>query len=588
MIRLELAVIEQNWRDKMATINLNKFEINNDELCLDISVTELEYDSDVFSPKISVFFVSGDYIRPIPMVVNKYDQSANSVRIDAAMNYKLDYIFGVGKKVYSFQFYFYLLYGAYEKYGPLISGSCGFPKKVKNMTIGYIGVNEKNGCDVENRMRKVCALSLELIKDVPSEYADNSHAKNNNISSKIGINHGSRINAGISGKDKNTVSKNEHRGQESFLSKVNRHLFKLMYKHYCKEPFENKKITFLSNRRDKLDGNMKYVYDKLSQMKIVPDILLKNSDMKHFNPKFLMSCAKAAATSGVIVVDDSVNFLDFVDLNSKTRLIQLWHACGAFKTFGYSRLGKLEGPSQTDRNHRFYTHAIVSSTEIAKFYSEGFGIPMKNVYPTGIPRTDIFFNEHYKNRIRTSFFTFYPKLEGKKIILFAPTFRGMDKESAYYDMSKFDPVTLLNTLGDDYVLLIKHHPYISEAVNIPEGYKDRIIDLTCLSEINDLLFVTDILITDYSSVIFEASLLNIPMLFYVYDLKEYILDRDFYYDFIDFIPGNMAFTQNELINQILTQDYDTDKEEAFRNRFFDQFDGNSSQRVADMIAGCVR
>ena len=102
-------------------------------------------------------------------------------------------------------------------------------------------------------------------------------------------------------------------------------------------------------------------------------------------------------------------------------------------------------------------------------------------------------------------------------------------------------------------------------------------------ELNDLLFVTDLLVTDYSSVVFEASLLNIPMMFYAFDLYDYISSRDFYYDFEGFVPGKIVFSQRELVECIEEKDFEAQKVEGFKNKFFDHLDGKSSQRVADLI-----
>ena len=98
-----------------------------------------------------------------------------------------------------------------------------------------------------------------------------------------------------------------------------------------------------------------------------------------------------------------------------------------------------------------------------------------------------------------------------------------------------------------------------------------------------MLFVTDLLITDYSSVIFEASLLNIPMLFYAYDLDEYISSRDFYYEFKGFVPGKIVCSADELINSIKEKDFEAEKINDFKNKFFDSLDGKSSKRIADKI-----
>ena len=90
------------------------------------------------------------------------------------------------------------------------------------------------------------------------------------------------------------------------------------------------------------------------------------------------------------------------------------------------------------------------------------------------------------------------------------------------------------------------------------------LDLSDEDELNDLLFVTDLLITDYSSVVFEASLLDIPMLFYAFDLFDYISKRDFYYDFESFVPGKIVFSQRELTEAITTGDFESEKVPPFK------------------------
>lgn len=288
-------------------------------------------------------------------------------------------------------------------------------------------------------------------------------------------------------------------------------------------------------------------------------------------------------TGKVVIVDDYFRLLNMVDKRPEVKLMQLWHACGAFKTFGFTRLGKAGGPKQTDPNHRMYDVAIVSSAEIAKHYAEGFGLSDDKVLATGIPRTDIFMDPQYAQTVQDRFYAKYPQLRDKRIILFAPTFRGNGQMSAYYPADAFHVDEFMEALPADTALLIKYHPFCPERPVIPEGYKDRVLDLSDEDELNDLLFVTDLLITDYSSVVFEASLLDIPMLFYAFDLFDYISKRDFYYDFESFVPGKIVFSQRELTEAIVAGDFESEKVPPFKTKFFDHLDGRSSRRVADLI-----
>jgi CDP-glycerol glycerophosphotransferase (TagB/SpsB family) len=348
---------------------------------------------------------------------------------------------------------------------------------------------------------------------------------------------------------------------------------------FCKKD----SVLFVSSRRNDITGNIAFVNDALQEKNVKVLFWLEPGKTKFVKVSKVLSLAHKIAKSKVIIVDDYTPILNDIWALKHCKLIQLWHACGAFKTFGFSRLGKDGGPNQTTRNHRNYDYVMVSSAEIARFYAEGFGVDEKNVKALGIPRTDVFFQEEYKTEIRRKIYEQYPMLKGKKVILFAPTFRGNGAGSAYYPFEKLDAAALLETLGDDYVLIIKHHPFIAQKHPFDERVSNRVLDLSKESEINDLLFVTDLLITDYSSVIFEASLLNIPMLFYAFDLEEYVVNRDFYYPFKGFVPGKIVRSQNGIIEAIRKEEYQQDKIDNFKRRFFDDLDGRASQRVADFV-----
>ncbi|MEG0978930.1 MAG: CDP-glycerol glycerophosphotransferase family protein, partial [Oscillospiraceae bacterium] len=234
-------------------------------------------------------------------------------------------------------------------------------------------------------------------------------------------------------------------------------------------------------------------------------------------------------------------------------------------------------------HHRCYDYAVVSSENIRRYYSEGFGISLEKVVATGVPRTDIFFDKKYKIQKQAEFYQQYPQLKGKKIMLFAPTFRGNGKLTGSYPVKKFDLKTIYEQTNGEYAIIVKLHPFISDRFTIPKEYKDSIFDFSENSELNDLLFVTDLLVTDYSSVVFEASLLNVPMLFYAFDLNEYIASRDFYCEYKSFLPGKIAYDIPGFLKAVKENDFETEKIEAFRNKFFDEQDGQSAMRVAKLV-----
>lgn len=347
--------------------------------------------------------------------------------------------------------------------------------------------------------------------------------------------------------------------------------------------FKQEYILFVSSRREDLTGNIAYVNEILQEKNAKVLFWLVPGKRKYMTYRNYWKLAYQIARSKVVVVDDFTPILNEVWAMDHRILIQLWHACGAFKTFGFTRVGKDGGPNQTSTNHRYYNYAIVSSDEIRRFYAEGFGIDVKNVKALGVPRTDDFFKESYRSEIRAKLYEQYPQLKDKKVILFAPTFRGNGAGTAHFPFDKFNVKDVLSKLGEEYMIIIKHHPFVEMKHPVDASVKDRVLDLSTESEINDLLFITDLLITDYSSVIFEASLLNIPMLFYAFDLEDYVVNRDFYYPFKNFVPGKIVRNVDQIVESIRQEDYEQEKVETFKHRFFDQLDGKSSERVADFI-----
>lgn len=373
------------------------------------------------------------------------------------------------------------------------------------------------------------------------------------------------------------------------MDKLKRSLIRFMYKLKKHRKVQSNKITFFSARREEVSGNFEFVYNKLKDDKNLDiNFLFNTKSFRYMTWREIKDFTEACATSKVVILDEYTPQIHLIDLKPETKLVQLWHACGAFKTFGFTRLGKPKGSPQATRNHRSYDYVTVSSAYCKKCHSEGFGIDTDNVVPTGIARTDIFFDEEYKNNFKKEFFNQYPNFKGKKIVLFAPTFRGNLKGSANYPMELFDINEVCDTLGEDYAIIIKHHPFILEKHPIPEEFADRVIDLSENTEINDLLFISDMVITDYSSLVFEASLMNIPMLFYAYDLQSYIKSRDFYFDFKLYIPGKICTSLYTLLDAIKKEDFEAERIERFRDMFFDNLDGNSSQRIADLIYKCLK
>lgn len=338
------------------------------------------------------------------------------------------------------------------------------------------------------------------------------------------------------------------------------------------------RISFFTNRDDEPKGNLKAVYETVKCIEGADIHLVCRSGGAKGTLKVLPKFMWLYMTSRIVYVDDYYHLISYVKKKAGTTLIQLWHGCGAFKTAGYSRIHKTSRLEVNSRNHRQYDLAIVSSPDVTEIYAEVFGISDYKVLPLGSPRCDSLVDEEHLAKTREKIYEKYPDLKDKKVLLFAPTFRGKGNGNCYYPTEKFNVDKVLSILGDEWVIAIKLHPYLHEKFTCGDENAHRMID--CSSEdINDVLPVTSFLVTDYSSVIFEASILRIPMAFFVFDLEKFIKNRDFHHDFKAFIPGPMARTDEEIAKIVKEGKIDQSVIEEFRKKNFGDTLGHACENI---------
>ncbi len=350
-----------------------------------------------------------------------------------------------------------------------------------------------------------------------------------------------------------------------------------------------KRVLFTSSSRSEIGGNELFIYNKMiergmdKQYDIAFDYKASIKDYRGFRQKFHF--VKHLAISDYIFMDDYQPEIYLNEYDKDVKVIQLWHACGAFKTLGFERLDKKGAPKFNTKVHKCYTHVPVSSQHSVRHHAEAFAIDESKFYPIGVARTDIFFDEEYKRHTTKSILEEYPQLEtAQKVILFAPTFRGENAKNAYFPMQMIDYPKMGECLKEiNGIMIIKMHPFVTEQLSIPAEYQDYFIDASQYREINDLLFVTDLLITDYSSVIYEMSLLRKPMIFYSFDVETYEKERGFYEPYKEIVPGKIVFTIDELIEEIKKDEYDYPLLDRFIKKNFKYTDGKSTDRVVDLV-----
>ncbi|MCG7338022.1 CDP-glycerol glycerophosphotransferase family protein [Staphylococcus sp. ACRSN] len=349
-------------------------------------------------------------------------------------------------------------------------------------------------------------------------------------------------------------------------------------------------VLFTSDSRSDMSGNFLYVYNEMLRQNLdqhyqIHALFKSNiSARRNFLDKFRFPYLLGKAD--YIFVDDFHPLLYKVKFRRSQEIIQVWHAVGAFKTVGYSRAGKKGGPFFNSVNHRNYTKAFVSSETDIPFYGEAFGIKEQNIIPTGVPRTDTLFDEYYEQQIVREMETELPMIQGKKVVLFAPTFRGNGHHTAHYPFFKIDFARLARYCeANNAVVLFKMHPFVKNKLEIPRQYEHYFVDVSEFREVNDILFVTDILISDYSSLVYEFAVFKRPMIFYAFDLEDYITSRDFYEPYETFVPGKIVETFTELMTALEQGDFEVEKVEPFLDKHFKYQDGRSSERLVRNVFG---
>lgn len=352
------------------------------------------------------------------------------------------------------------------------------------------------------------------------------------------------------------------------------------------------RVVLATTHLTTLSGNLRFIEEELrSRQPAVPVRILtlrRGGPLRRFMPLLMTFLAGYhLAASRVTVVDDYFFPMYVITPRPGTMRVQVWHAAGAFKKFGMSVLDKTFGAdAETIRHvriHSNYSLALVSSMSVARHYAEAFG-ESGDIFTSriGMPRVDVLGDPRRRAEAEARVRAAWPLPAGKKVILYAPTFRGETvRRARYADLLDLD--AMHRALGADHVLLLKLHPFIREAVAIPEELRGFVIDASSAPDVNELMLVSDVLVTDYSSVIYEFSLLGRPIIFLAPDEGAYDQERGFYFDFQAEAPGPIADSTAQVAALVRANDFDLDRIRAFANASFDVAPGGATRRLVDEV-----
>ncbi|WP_285767874.1 CDP-glycerol glycerophosphotransferase family protein [Peribacillus sp. SI8-4] len=372
--------------------------------------------------------------------------------------------------------------------------------------------------------------------------------------------------------------------------------FKILFSIFKLFPLHDK-TTFVTSFGD----NCQYIADEMDKREIpVQKVFLKKPSshiiaegdgqtivlpFESKNITVMIRSIYHLATSKWIIIDNYYGFLSAVSFKKQVKCVQVWHAAGAVKQFG------AKDPSIKNRSagarKRFlkvynkFDYVTAGSERMAEIYQESFQLPGSRILRTGIPRTDFFFDGDSKRTARDVFLAKFPELEHKKIILYAPTFRndGLDDGKNALDME----LLYKELQAENYVILLKLHPAVKADHDLQSQYPGFVYSVTGDFHVNHLLISTDLLITDYSSIPFEFSFLNRPMIFFAYDLAEYEKERGFWEDYTSSMPGPVVSTTKALLKEIRSADHSLMKIAPFNQKWNQYSTGNSSRNIVDYL-----
>lgn len=277
------------------------------------------------------------------------------------------------------------------------------------------------------------------------------------------------------------------------------------------------------------------------------------------------------ATSKVCVTESYCVPISILEHKKELKIIQIWHASGAVKKFGYQALDTKEGKSNEIADlmcmHKNYNYVIAPSDTTKDIFAEAFNIEKEKIIKLGLPRLEYIINEKYDKS--EEIYNKYPDLKNKKIILYVPTFRKG---------KNIDLTAILDYPLDKekYKLIINLHPL--EKTNVKEEYT---VDSKYTSF--DLIKIADYIITDYSILSIEASILNKPIFPYVYDIDEYDKNRGLNVNFKEELKTFTSESFSDIMSKIEKNNFDIEEIARYKEKYIEIDTNNTIEKLTNFI-----
>jgi len=324
---------------------------------------------------------------------------------------------------------------------------------------------------------------------------------------------------------------------------------------------QQKKIVFMSRQSDDVNMDFSLLGTELEKKyKVVYLCKMLNKDIKSIllYGMHMFKQMYHLATSKVCILDTYSPTVSILQHKKTLTIIQIWHSIGTMKKFGLGIVDKKEGNNQKIANimkqHKNYDIIFASSDAYKHYLAEGFGCSIQKILTYTLPRIDMLLDQEYQRNKKSEILKVYPILKEKQNIVYCPTFRKEETkvEDAINAMAK-------NIDYNRYNLIIKLHPLSKITVNVEGAIIDNKFSTF------EMLSVADKVISDYSCVIYEAGIKNIPLYFYNFDMNEYDNTRGFNIDYNE-LPGYISSNPKELVESLEKQ-YDYNYLKQFINKY---------------------
>lgn len=341
------------------------------------------------------------------------------------------------------------------------------------------------------------------------------------------------------------------------------------------------KITFISRQSNEVNIDFKLIIEQLKKenqnIKVI--VLSKRlekslwSKVKYFFHMFVQMYH--IATSKVVILDSYCILVSILKHRKSLKVIQIWHALGSLKKFGYSALDKKDGRSSNIAKymnmHKNYTYILTSSEVSKPFFKEAFNAKDEQMKVMSLPRVDFLQSKNYNKEVKDRFYNIYIETKNKKEnILYCPTQRKNEK----IDIEKI--IKAVNF--DKYNLIIKLHNG-EELVYVDGKIINKNINFTGM----ELLHVADYIITDYSAIVYEAAIVEKPVYFYDYDYDIYMNDRGWYIDYKNEMPGPIEKNIDDIIKLIENKKWDKQRIIEFKNKYIQDLSSNVTKKTVKLI-----